>query len=112
METIEPKFGLSSTALTKIRAVFKKFTAISEVIIYGSRAKGNYREGSDIDISLNGKLTFEELLQVEKQLDNQLLPYTFDISIYSTLSNKDLISHIDRYGKTLYTNATTSVEND
>lgn len=112
METSESKFGLSITALTKIKSVFKEFHGISEAIIYGSRAMGNYREGSDIDISLKGELSFEELLQIERFLDDQLLPYTFDISIYASLSNDDLIAHIDRCGKLLYAGTDTKIPND
>lgn len=97
------KFGLSSNTRTKIKTVFAKFNKITEAIVYGSRAKGTHREGSDIDISLKGEISFEELLQIERQLDDQMLPYTFDISIYSTLSSEDLIAHIDRCGKTIYT---------
>jgi predicted nucleotidyltransferase len=50
------KFGLSNATLEKFHSVFSKYPEIEEVLIYGSRAKGNYREGSDIDITLKGKM--------------------------------------------------------
>ncbi|MCW0484384.1 nucleotidyltransferase domain-containing protein [Gaoshiqia sediminis] len=48
------KFGLSETTISLLCSVFENYPEIEEVIIYGSRAKGNYREGSDIDITLKG----------------------------------------------------------
>lgn len=97
------KYGLSEEALKKIQAVFGKFAEIEEVILYGSRAKGNYKPGSDIDIALKGgKIHLQLLNTIDTELDELLLPYTFDISIYDHISNRDLIAHIQRVGKVLY----------
>jgi restriction endonuclease S subunit len=73
------------------------------VILYGSRAKGNYKDGSDIDITLLGKqLTLKTVYALEEALDELYLPYTFDISIFTQIDNDDLIKHILRVGKTFY----------
>jgi uncharacterized protein len=97
------KFGLSTSALEKIQSVFKKYQEIEEVLIYGSRAKGNYREGSDIDITLKGeKLTHSLLASIEQDIDELNTPYLFDISIYHLLKSPSLIDHIDRIGQVLY----------
>jgi len=96
------EFGLKDKVLEKITAVFESVSGIEEAIIYGSRALGNFREGSDIDMTLKGEITFNELIQIEKELGEKMLPYTFDISVYHRLSNQDLIAHIDRVGKQLY----------
>ena len=100
------EYGLRDNVLLKIRKVLSPFPGIEEAVIYGSRALGTYREGSDIDIALKANLSFEELLQVEKKLDDLMLPYTLDLSIYHKLSNKDLQEHIDRVGKQLYVKQT------
>ncbi len=71
--------------------------------MYGSRAKGNYSAGSDIDITLKGEeLDLEQLNKINIDLDDLLLPYTFDLSILHQISNPELIEHIERVGKFFY----------
>ncbi len=96
------KFGLNDVIINKIHDVFKFVPDIREAIIYGSRAIGNYREGSDIDITFKGELSFDHLLQIEKELDDLMLPYIFDLSTYDKLSNEELLEHIDKQGKCFY----------
>ncbi|GAB1855639.1 nucleotidyltransferase domain-containing protein [Flavobacteriaceae bacterium MHTCC 0001] len=97
------KYGLSNTSIEKILEVFRANSEIKEAIIFGSRAKGNYYEGSDIDITLKGEqLTFDKLLRVESQLEDKYLPYKFDLSIFKNINNKELIEHINRVGKIFY----------
>lgn len=96
-------FGISIEDIDKIKNLFKQFEFIDKVILYGSRAKGNYRPSSDIDITLFGEnLTLSELQLIENEIDDLLLPYKFDVSIYNQISNIELIEHIDRIGKVLY----------
>ncbi len=96
-------FGLRDDTIQKITSLFKKFPQIDRAIIYGSRAKGNFKEGSDVDLTLIGKdLNLTIINKIESEIDNFLLPYTFDISIYHQLDSKELINHIDRVGKTFY----------
>lgn len=74
-------FGLPPATLEKLNSVFAKHNAIDSVLIYGSRAKGNYRPGSDIDLSIKGgEIPFAELMQIENQIDDLMLPYTVDLS--------------------------------
>ncbi|WP_395052879.1 nucleotidyltransferase domain-containing protein [Flavobacterium sp.] len=94
------KFGLNQKTIDKINSVFELHSQIEEVLIYGSRAKGNYREGSDIDITLIGKNI--ELSKINENIDDLNTPYLFDISIFDKLDSKDLIEHINRVGKTFY----------
>jgi predicted nucleotidyltransferase len=96
-------FGLQQNTLDAICSVFEKFPQLEKVIIYGSRAKGNYRNGSDIDLTCFGdELNLSILHKIENKIDDLLLPYTFDISIFSQISNENLIEHIERVGKTFY----------
>lgn len=97
------KLGLSQATLDKLSSVFRRHSTIDSVLIYGSRAKGNYRPGSDIDLTIKGStLEFAELMQIEDQIDDLYLPYTVDLSQYDQLTNPDLIAHIDRVGIVIY----------
>ena len=100
----ETTYGLSQKTIKKINLVFQKVEAVDAVILYGSRAKGNFKPGSDIDLVLKGKkLDLHLLNKISLALDDLLLPYIFDISIYHQINNPDLIAHISRVGKTFYT---------
>jgi type I restriction enzyme S subunit len=96
-------YGLEQEDIQKINAVFKNHTSIEKAILYGSRAKGNYKPYSDIDLTLVGKdLTLSEQFSIETELDDLLLPYKIDLSIYHKIENQDLIDHIDRVGIVFY----------
>ena len=65
--------------------------------MYGSRAKGNFKPFSDIDITLMGdRLTYNTLSSLSDEIDDLLLPYSVDLSIYGKLKNADLFEHIHR----------------
>jgi uncharacterized protein len=73
---------------------------VEKCIIHGSRAMGNHKNNSDIDLTLiESNLTLNELLKIDNELDNLLLPYQIDLSIFHQLENTDLIKHIEEYGK-------------
>jgi len=89
-------FGLKKSTLNKLCSVFKSHDTIESMILYGSRAKGNYKVGSDIDLTIKGGLLpFFEFLQIEDQIDELYLPYMVDLSQYKQLTNSDLIEHIE-----------------
>ena len=97
------KFGLPDDTIEKINAVFAKYPAVEKVIIYGSRAKGNYKNGSDIDLTMQGETNLgEERNKIFSDLDDLLTPYSFDLSVFSQIENPDLIDHINRVGKIFY----------
>ncbi|WP_395947410.1 nucleotidyltransferase family protein [Caedibacter taeniospiralis] len=96
-------YGLSDETIAAIRTAISKQPNVQEAILYGSRVKGNYRAGSDIDLTLKGKnLTLTDLFSLEEALDDLYLPYTFDLSIYTELNHSELKAHIDRIGITFY----------
>lgn len=97
------RFGLKAATIDKITSVFARHIAVESAILYGSRAKGNYRKGSDIDLTLTGEqLTYRTLLRIENEIDDLLLPYLFDISIFSHIDDPDVIDHIRRVGMPFY----------
>lgn len=96
-------YGLDQKNITAINRVFADHSNIDEAILYGSRAKGNYKPGSDIDLTLKGDgINLEQLNKINNDLDDLLLPYTFDISIFQQITNPDLTDHIQRVGKSFY----------
>lgn len=95
-------YGLSDKTYNKLVSVFEKYPEIQKVIIYGSRAGGNFKEGSDIDITLLGDNISDKLLsKIFWEVDDLDTPYLFDISIYSNLNN-EFQSEIDKKGKDFY----------
>ena len=97
-------YGLKDIELEKLNKVFAANERIERVMLYGSRAKGTYKPFSDVDITLMGdELTHTDLNSIYLAIDDLLLPYQFDISIFKSLSNNDLKEHIKRVGITLYT---------
>ena len=97
------KFGLTEETISKINNIFAKYPQIKEAILYGSRAKGNFKNGSDIDLALKGEeLNFSLINQINLEIDDLLLPYSFDISILGQISNPDLLDHIKRRGVVFY----------
>jgi predicted nucleotidyltransferase len=96
-------YGLPDEAVEKIRGIFSLHPLVEKAIIYGSRAKGTYRNGSDIDVTIVGsRLDGAELARIENEMDELLLPYSLDLSIYAWIDNPDLVGHIERVGIALY----------
>jgi uncharacterized protein len=96
-------FGLKIEHIRAINQCFEKYSSIVEVQIYGSRAKGNFKRGSDIDLTIvdNG-MSYSELMKLENELDDLLLPYKIDLSLKRQISNPDILEHIERVGKLFY----------
>jgi predicted nucleotidyltransferase len=95
--------GLSPATVAKIHEVFGRHPEIEKAVLYGSRAKGNFKPGSDIDLTLIGENLDSKILgRLDGELDDVLLPYEFDLSIFSKLTHPELIEHIRRVGIIFY----------
>jgi predicted nucleotidyltransferase len=101
---MKPRFGLQESTIEKICDVLALYPQVEKAVLYGSRAKGNYKNGSDIDLTLFGgpDLTMKVLYRIMDEIDDLLLPYTFDLSIFNHISDPEVIEHIQRVGITLY----------
>lgn len=96
-------WGLPDRAVARMRAVLAKFPNLDQAILYGSRAKGTQREGSDIDLTLVGNaLTLTDLGGIDDALDDLLLPYRTDLSLFHQIDHEDLRAHIARVGVVFY----------
>lgn len=100
------KIGLEHEQVKAIQQVLSYFPEVEEAVLFGSRAKGNFKPGSDIDLALKGKpLPLETLLVLYNSLEELDLPYTFDLVNYDTIREPDLADHINRVGKIFYAKA-------
>ncbi len=99
--------GLSDETARKIRNVFSHYPEVEKAVLYGSRAKGSHRPGSDIDLALFGdKLDQTIIGRIDEELDDLLLPYRFDLSLFGTITQRELIEHIERVGVLFYERGT------
>ena len=95
--------GLSEATIAHIHGVLARFGEVHKAVLYGSRALGTYRAGSDIDLTLYGSsLGFDLLGSIANELDDLLLPYTIDLSFVEKIENPSLREHIDRVGVVFY----------
>ncbi len=95
--------GLGEQVVTLMQQVFRNHPEVEKVILYGSRAKGNYKVGSDIDLSMQGEgLNFSLLSTIHEELYTLPIPYTVDLSILDNIENANLVEHIQRIGKIFY----------
>jgi uncharacterized protein len=93
------RYGLPEDAINKILLVLADYPGIERVILYGSRAKGNFRPSSDIDLCLQAPtLSLTQQLAIETRLDDLLLPWKIDLVLAHHISNPALIQHIERVG--------------
>jgi len=97
-------FSLLDTDIDFIRLSLSKFDEIEKAAIFGSRAKGNSKQGSDVDIAIWGdKVNFTTVSKLHAMLEEASpMPYLFDIVDYAHLSHKNLKEHIDRIGVVFY----------
>lgn len=97
------KFGLSDNVITKIQEVFESIAKVDKAFVFGSRAKGNFKEGSDIDIAIKGQeINFKDILFLTGKLEDLNLPYKIDLINYHTIKEPALVEHIDRVGIEFY----------
>ncbi|HEY3370306.1 MAG TPA: nucleotidyltransferase domain-containing protein [Prolixibacteraceae bacterium] len=97
------EYGLNENTIDQIRQVFSRYPEIGQALLYGSRAKGNFKTGSDIDLTLIGDQLNQKILnKIEDDIDELMLPYSFDLSILKQVSNQDFVDHVNRVGIVFY----------
>lgn len=95
--------GLTSATVADIHSVLARHPEVERAVLYGSRAKGNYKPGSDVDLTLVGaELTPKILGKIERDFDDGPLPYRFDLSIFSQITQADILEDIQRVGVVFY----------
>lgn len=97
-------YGLSDETVKDLCSVFACYDNIEKVLLFGSRAKGNFREGSDIDLALFGKdITFSQILDIKVRIEDLALLYSVDLVNFERCKNHPIGEHILRVGQPFYT---------
>jgi predicted nucleotidyltransferase len=97
------QYGLSEKNIHRIQQIFQLFPEVDAVVLFGSRARGQFRAGSDIDLALKGaSIQLKTLLRISRMLDDLMLPIRFDLLIYQYVSDTSLLRQIDEEGILLY----------
>ena len=98
------QFGLKETTIQSLQKVLEKYPQVDKATLYGSRAMGRNKIGSDIDLTLHGgqSLNLSVLFKIMDDIDELLLPYTIDLSIHHTIHDYELLDHINRVGVVFY----------
>lgn len=97
-------FGISSKSYQLILSALKQTESVEEAILFGSRAMGNHKHGSDIDIAIKGKnIKIKDTLKLHNLLNQELpIPYFIDIVNYESIDIETLRNHIDNKGIVIY----------
>jgi predicted nucleotidyltransferase len=100
-------FGLTDKDLLLIRVAIEAHPEIEEVLVFGSRAMGNHKNGSDVDLAIKGNgISLRTISRLAAQLNEELpLPYTFDVVDYALIDTPALKEHIDSRGEVLFQRA-------
>ena len=96
-------FGLTGRDMSTLDTIFRKYPVVQTVFIFGSRAKGNYKLGSDIDLAvMNPGVDEAIVLQIKGELEESTLAYNVDVVNYPALLINDLKEHIEQVGVRFY----------
>jgi uncharacterized protein len=97
------RHGLSERTVDLITRVFERYPEVKLAILFGSRAKGTFKAGSDIDLALlGGGLTQKSLNRLYEEFDDLPIPYEFILVLYDKIKDPDVLAHIDRVGQKFY----------
>ena len=97
------EYGLPDSTCATVRQILASYPQIEKAVLYGSRAKGNYKAGSDIDLTLFGTaLNHTLLMSISTALEESDIPYTVDLSLFDQIETPTLREHIERVGQVFY----------
>lgn len=101
-DEIQSSDGLPSAYREAIRRVLRQFPVVETALLYGSRAMGRHRPGSDIDLTLKGDIDLQTLNAISNSLDDLLIPQKIDLSAWNEIENEELKQHIERVGTVFF----------
>jgi predicted nucleotidyltransferase len=97
--------GLSEKSRIEVNHILSNFPEIESAIVFGSRALGSFRNGSDLDLAVIGnEISFTTILRLKTAFSESYLPIFVDVVDYKSIKNNDLKHHIDTFGKVIYQN--------
>lgn len=95
-------FGLSDKSFQILLEIFRNYPAISEVKVYGSRAKGTYTVRSDLDLVILDEIDRKTLGEIWMEVNSSDFPLTVDLQVWKDIKNENIKEHIQRVGKVFY----------
>ena len=95
-------FGLSDKSFEILKSIFSNYSAISEVKVYGSRAKGTYTERSDLDLVIMNELDRKTLGEIWMEINSSDFPLKVDLQVWKDIKNENLKDHIRRVGRVIF----------
>ena len=93
-------FGISERSLTEILNLFNEFDTLKKVYIFGSRARGDYKIESDIDLAIESETDIK--LRLLNKLNDVRCILKFDVVDINNLKNEKLLSNIRKDGILIY----------
>ena len=101
---MQNKYGIAENSYNYLLETLIKYNTVFEAKIFGSRAMGNFKKGSDIDLAISGdNIQYDTLLKISSTLNEELpIPYYVDVIHFESITNSNLKKHIEIYGKTIY----------
>ncbi len=97
------QFGLTVRDMTTIQSIFESYPEVETVLIFGSRAKGNYKLGSDVDLAImNEGVSIKRMAQLRSDFEESSLPYVIDLVHFPKVDHQEFIDHISRVGAPFY----------
>jgi uncharacterized protein len=94
--------GLTDRAIALIHDVLREHPEVRTAILFGSRAKGSHTERSDVDLVVTGNVPPLRAEAIAAELDELPLPFRFEVQSLAEISHRELLSHIERVGVTVY----------
>ncbi|MEX1270457.1 MAG: nucleotidyltransferase domain-containing protein [Balneolaceae bacterium] len=93
------RFGLTGRDMKAIQTIFESYPEVKTVYVFGSRAKGNYRTGSDVDLAImNEGISIKRLSRLRSDFEESSLPYKIDLVDFTHIEKQEFIDHINRVG--------------
>lgn len=103
MNIILEKYGLKERDLKTIFEILDKYKEVKLVHIFGSRAKGTQKTGSDIDLAImNEEVSDTTIIKIKSELEDSSLPYFVDLINFPEIKHSEFRDHINRVGKIFY----------
>ena len=90
-------FGLSNEIIEKIKEITNKYDI--NFLIFGSRARGDYKNTSDIDIAVENNVTQEQKYQIINDFDLLDVIYKIDLVFMQDIKNDKFLESIKKEGK-------------
>jgi len=99
------RFGLEQHILDKIIAVLRAHPKIERAVIYGSRALGDFKPHSDIDIAVfASRIDASELARLRFEIDELPIVFKIDLVHVDGLENESLRTKIATEGCEIFSN--------